>query len=183
VARDYYAASENTGRIVAERSADTSFVLSNASAVLAAIPGAAGKSQADASAHLVGFSVGGAVATVTAERDSRVRTVVNLDGGLYGSRDARAILAPYLMMYSAANAGLNDELLPAHAERVTPNGTKHLNYHELAALLPLLRYTGVTGTTNPATFVAQRNRAVRAFLARTAALEPGSRGSAALDHI
>lgn len=168
LARDYYAAAENTARIVTERCADTSFVLNNAGTVLACIPGVGPLSIGGASALLVGFSVGGAVATATAERDSRIRGVVNLDGGLYGSWNAREIQAPYLMMYSAANSGLNDELLPPQAERVTPAGTKHLNYHDVAALLPLLRYAGATGSANPSTFIAHRNQAVRAFLAQAA---------------
>ena len=68
------------------------------------------------------------------------------------------------MMYSAANDGSNDELLPGHAQRVAPAGTTHLNYHDAAALLPVLRYLRATGSTNAATFVAQRNLTVREFL-------------------
>jgi dienelactone hydrolase len=160
----YYDGADNTNRIVIERSADTSFVLDNASKVLAAIPGLRPDSVDISAAHLVGFSLGGAVATVTAERDRRTRSIANLDGGMYGSRNAREIRVPYLMMYSAANAGINDALLPGHAQHVAPAGTTHLNYHDAAALLPVLRYVRATGSTNAAAFVAQRNLAVREFI-------------------
>ena len=78
--------------------------MDNASKALAAIPGLRPDAVDTSAAHLVGLSLGGAVATVTAERDPRARSVANLDGGMYGSRNAREIHVPYLMMYSAANA-------------------------------------------------------------------------------
>ena len=172
LAPEYYDGAASTNRIVIERSADTSFVMDNASTVMAAIPGLRPDSVDTSTAHLVGFSLGGAVATVTAERDPRARSVANLDGGMYGSRTARDIRVPYLMMYSAPNDGSNDRLLPDHAQRVAPAGTTHLNYHDVAALLPGLRYLRATGSTNATAFVAQRNLTVRDFLsAPTAAVE------------
>lgn len=164
LAPQYFAGADTTNRIVIARSADTSFVMDNASAALAAIPGLRPDSVDTSAPHLVGLSLGGAVATVTAERDSRARSVANLDGGMYGSRNAREIHVPYLMMYSAANEGINDRLLPDHAQRVAPVGTTHLNYHDAAALLPVLRYLRASGSTNAAAFVAQRNLTVREFL-------------------
>jgi dienelactone hydrolase len=164
LAPEYYDGAASTNRIVIERSADTSFVMDNASSVVAAIPGLRPDSVDMSSAHLVGFSLGGAVATVTAERDPRARSVANLDGGMYGSRTAHDIRVPYLMMYSSSNDGGNDRLLPGHAQRVAPAGTTHMNYHDVAALLPGLRYLHATGSTNATAFVAQRNLTVREFL-------------------
>ena len=164
LAPQYFHGADTTNRIVIARSADTSFVMDNASAVLAAIPGLRPDSVDTSAAHLVGLSLGGAVATVTAERDPRARSVANLDGAMYGSRNASDIPVPYLMMYSAANEGINDRLLPGHAQRVAPAGTTHLNYHDAAALLPVLRYLRAIGSTNAAAFVAQRNLTVREFL-------------------
>jgi dienelactone hydrolase len=82
LAPQYYDGADNTNRIVIERSADTAFVMDNASTALAGIPGLQPESVDASAAHLVGFSLGGAVATVTAERDPRARSVANLDGGL-----------------------------------------------------------------------------------------------------
>ena len=171
LAPQYYDGADNTNRIVIERAADTSFVMDNASKALAAIPGLRPDSVDTSAAHLVGLSLGGAVATVTAERDPRARSVANLDGGLYGSRNAREIRVPYLMMYSAASSGSNDGLLPDHAQRVAPAGTTHLNYHDVAALLPVLRHLRATGSTNAAAFVAQRNLTVREFLSASTFLK------------
>jgi hypothetical protein len=75
------------------------------------------------------------------------------------------------MMYSAANDGGNDGLLPGHAQRVAPVGTTHLNYHDVSALLPVLRYMRATGSTNAATFIAQRNLTVREFLSAATILK------------
>ena len=116
------------------------------------------------SAHAIGFSVGGAVATTAAQRDERVRSVANLDGGMQGALDAKALRQAYLMMYSGANDGMNDELLPVGAQRVAPDGTAHLNYHDIAGLVPVLRLLGMTGRTSPKPFLEQRNHVVRDFV-------------------
>jgi dienelactone hydrolase len=164
LAVEYYAASENTNRIVVERAADTSFVLDRVQEVIARIPGLAAGAVDTARAHLVGFSLGGAVATECAKHDSRVASVVNLDGGMQGTAGQAAELrVPYLMMYSAANEGMNDALLPSTARRATPRATAHLNYHDIAALVPGLRLLGAVGRTDPRAFLRERNRAVVDF--------------------
>ena len=164
LAQRYYEAATNTNRIVRERAADTSFVLDRVGAALSVIPAWRPDRFSTAPVHLVGFSVGGAVATEVAGRDTRARTVVNLDGGLYGSIDARSLTLPYLMMYSERNDGGNDMLLPAHAQRQAPENTTHLNYHDVAGLLPVLRFMGATGRTDPLSFLRLRNQTVGGFL-------------------
>ena len=168
LALEYYRASTNTNRIVVERSIDTSFVLDHLENVLAQVPGLQTRSIERPSAHLVGFSVGGAVSTETAKRDSRACSVINLDGGMHGTVDATELRIPYLMMYSSANDGGNDQLLPSSATRLSPADTTHLNYHDIAALLPILRYARVTGRTDPKSFLAYRNQVVQEFQARQA---------------
>jgi dienelactone hydrolase len=173
LASEYYAASTATNRIVVERAADTVYVLDHVSAVLERIPGREPESIDTRSAHLVGFSVGGAVATETAKRDRRAASVVNLDGGMQGTQGPAAIEVPYLMMYSAANEGMNDALLPSHAQCLAPLGTTHLNYHDVAVLVPGLRLVGAIGRTSPRSFLRQRNRAVVGFCRTQRALDPG----------
>jgi dienelactone hydrolase len=168
LAVEYFQASTNTNRVVVERAADTSFVLGRIADVVAKIPSLRSNAIDTSSAHLVGFSVGGAVATETAKRDVRALSVVNLDGGMYGTLDTKAPSQPYLMLYSSANDGGNDKLLPQHAQRVATPDTTHLNYHDLAGLVPLLRLVRVTGRTNPRAFLEERNRLVREFLSRSA---------------
>ncbi len=163
LAMEYYKASTNTNRIVAERAADTTFVLNHIEDVVAIIPAVRAHAIDTSSAHLVGFSVGGAVATEAAKRDARASSVVNLDGGMQGTLDAQAPRQPYLMLYSSANDGMNDALLPLHARRVTAPDTTHLNVHDIAGLLPILRLARVTGRTDPWAFLEHRNRVVREF--------------------
>jgi dienelactone hydrolase len=167
LAVEYYNASTNTNRVVVERAADTSFVLNRIEDVVAKIPGVRTNAIDTSSARLIGFSVGGAVATETAKRDARARSVVNLDGGMQGTLDAKGLRQPYLMLYSSVNDGMNDELLPLHAQRLAPADTAHLNYHDIAGLLPVLRLARVTGRTNPRLFLEQRNRIVRDFVVAT----------------
>jgi hypothetical protein len=93
---------------------------------------------------------------------------VSLDGGMQGKPGEGEIRQPYFMMYSAANAGMNDALLPSSAKRVAPAGTAHLNYHDVAGLVPGLRLIGAIGATDARAFLAYRNRAVLDFCAARA---------------
>lgn len=163
LAHDYYRASPVTNQIVMERAADTSWVLDRMRALRNAIPGMPATGAID-EPHLVGFSLGGAVSTAVALRDTRARSVVNMDGGTQGPIDAGALQVPCLMLYSEANHGTNDLLLPPHIERETPAGTCHLNYHDLAGLMPVLRFTPALGRVDPSAFLCARNQTVRNYL-------------------
>jgi dienelactone hydrolase len=176
LAHDYYTASPNTNRIVRERAADTRLVLDRMESILDAIPGRHGNATSRPSVHLAGFSLGGAVATEVALHDARVASVVNLDGGTQGSIDAAALQVPYLMLYSQQNEGINDALLPTHAQRMAPAGTRHLNYHDIAGLVPLLRITPALGGIHPGKFLRHRNEMVRRFLGQ---LKPARNSSTA----
>jgi dienelactone hydrolase len=165
LARQLYEASVNTNRMVLERAKDTVFALDNLASVIAAIPGQRIRAVPPL-AHLVGYSVGGAVATEVALRDARVASAVNIDGGTYGSIDVRSVRVPYLMMYSAANEAINDELLPADAVRVCAPGTLHLNFHDVSGLVPPLRWIGALGAAEPLAALRWRNQTVAEFVAR-----------------
>lgn len=166
LARAYYEASSVTAQIVRERAADCRFVLDRLGEVLGAIPGRDTGSKVDDAVdiHLVGYSVGGAVSTEVALHDVRARSIVNLDGGTQGSVDATSLRSPYLMLYSAANEGINDALLPPSVRRACAPGSAHLNFHDLAGLLPSLRWVGALGKTDSRDFLFQRNAQVREFL-------------------
>src|SRR5690606_28909918 len=173
----YYARARNTNRIVIERSLDTSFVLDRIADVLRRVPGLDGDRLAGRPIHLVGFSVGGAVAHETAARDARAASVANIDGGLYGTQPALPVARPYLMLYSEANDGINDALLPAHAERYALAGTDHLSYHDASLWLPRRRYS--RSGRAAAVLLARRDGAVEAFLDRASAASEGRRPAAA----
>lgn len=163
LAREYYAASGNTNRIVMGRAADTEFVLEKLDQIRAALPGALPPS-AKLPVHLIGYSLGGAVATTVALRSQRTHSVINMDGGTQGAIDATALRVPYLMLYSAANEGINDALLPQHAQRRTLKAARHLNFHDIAGLIPALRFTRALGKGRPQQLLQERNELVLAFL-------------------
>jgi len=168
LAVEHYRHSTTTNRIVVERARDTSFALDRLEEILVQIPGFDEPEAVERRAQLVGFSLGGAVSGEAAAHDRRIESVVNLDGGMYGTQPPATIRQPYLMMYSSANDGVNDALLPEHAEREAPAQTAHLNYHDVSALMPLLGLTGAVGKVNARAFLEHRNRVVARFVARAA---------------
>jgi pimeloyl-ACP methyl ester carboxylesterase len=142
-------------------------VVEQLASVLATIPGSAAGSASTLPIHFVGYSIGGAIATRVGTDDDRVASVSNIDGGLYGTPEAPALRVPYLMIYSAGNEGINDALLPPHATRLTAPRTTHLNFHDVAGILPLLRWVRAIGPTDPAAVLGWRNRAVADFTAQS----------------
>ncbi len=170
LASQLYAAAGSTHRIAVERARDTQFVLDQLPSLVAAIPGGDTRGADLSAVHLVGYSLGGAVATQVAGSGRRATCVVNIDGGLYGSSDASALRVPYLMMYSARNEAINDELLPKQATRIAAPGTHHLNYHDVAGLVPPLRWIRAVGPTDPIAALHWRNQTVAGFLRDSAAI-------------
>ncbi len=164
LARTYYAASPNTARIVRERAADTGWVLDQMPTLLRCIPGMPADAALAARVKLAGFSLGGAVAVEVALRDARAAAVVNIDGGTQGSIDAAALAVPCLMLYSEDNAGINDALLPATTPRQIVPGTRHLNFHDVAGILPGLRFTRALGKVDVLAGLRERNLRVCGFL-------------------
>lgn len=176
MATAYYARSRRTNRIVVERARDTSFVLDHVAEILRQVPGLDGERLANRPIHLVGFSLGGAVAHETAARDARIASVANLDGGLYGTQPALPVARPYLMLYSTANDGMNDALLPPHAVRCAFPGSDHLGYHDASLWLPWRRF-GRSGRA-ARELLARRNRTVASFLEQAGAADPASSADA-----
>ena len=163
-APDYYRSAENTNRIVAARTADVTFALRHIDDVVKGIPGF-GKTKLDTDhIAMVGFSLGGAIATEFAASDGRAAAIVNLDGGFFGSQQGELIAAPYLMMYSSESEGMNDALLPKQTRSITGPLTKHLNYHDIAMMMPFLRHTGILGKAPARDFIEFRNHEVCDFL-------------------
>ncbi len=115
---------------------------------------------------MVGFSLGGAIATEFAASDCRAAAIVNLDGGFFGSQQGELIAAPYLMMYSGESEGMNDALLPKQTRSITGPLTKHLNYHDISMMMPFLRYAGILGRAHARDFIELRNHEICDFLLR-----------------
>jgi len=164
LATEYYRESSNTNLIVMERATDTCYVMDHLAEVFSKTPGYVRGAIDESGASQIGFSVGGAVASEVATKRATTLAVVNLDGGMYGSLNTTNLFQPYLMLYSSSNEDINASLLPSHAKSIAPPLSKHLNYHDVSMVLPLLRFTGATGKTEPKEFIQQRNSAVRTFL-------------------
>jgi hypothetical protein len=164
--RHYFESALNANRIVAERAADIAHVLGRLNDVAPLVPGLQNPGLGEQSIFLVGLSLGGAVATEFAAMDQRAGAVVNMDGGIFGTRIGHPPHIPYLMLYSSLTEGLNDVLLPGGAERQAPPHAAHLNYHDISILMPELRFFGAVGRTDARRFIEERNRTVLDFLNR-----------------
>jgi len=165
---EYFRIASNTNRIVAGRCADVEYAVSSLDLIMHGIRGIDG-SSAGAPVGAIGLSLGGAVATEYAKRTGeKPRGVVNMDGGIYGAEREKPIESPYLMLYSEESAGNNDASLAvsggAEITRRTIAGTKHLNFHDIAAVYPALKWLGVIGSASPMAVINERNRSVSDFV-------------------
>ena len=168
LSKEYFSIASNTNKIVSARSLDIDYAVAELETLLGLIPGV----DRSAAAELVGaagLSLGGAVATEYAKRSgSAGGCVVNIDGGIYGERRDQPIGQRYLMLYCEENRGSNDLSLRATdgiaiTERVIPH-TKHLNFHDIAAIYPALKWLRVIGSANPMAVVGERNRLISDFI-------------------
>lgn len=171
LAREYYAASPNTGHIARERAVDARWVMDQIEGLVRIIPGPPQGTGEDLRVMLAGFSLGGAVSSQVALRDARVSAVVNIDGGTQGAGHLTTLATPCLMLYSEANEGMNDALLPASSSREVVPGTKHLNFHDIAGLIPGLRFTRALGKASPLQVLQERNVRVCRFLGQKSCLK------------
>ena len=165
---EYFRIASNTNRIVAGRCADVEYAVSSLDLIMHGIRGI-DRSSASAQVGAIGLSLGGAVATEYAKRTGEKPTgVVNMDGGIYGAEREKPIESPYLMLYSEESAGNNDASLAvsggAEITRRTIAGTKHLNFHDIAAVYPALKWLGAIGSASPMAVINERNQSVSDFL-------------------
>ena len=166
--KQYVGMASNTNRIVFARSVDIEFAIAELETLLEVIPGADSVAATELFG-VVGLSLGGAVATEYAKRNShRVTCVVNMDGGIYGTQPEKPVGKRYLMLYSQENDGVNDSALAATdgveiTRSVIPD-TRHLNFHDIAAIYPVLRWLGAIGSASPMAVVERRNQLISDFV-------------------
>jgi len=168
LSNEYFRIATNTNRIVAGRCADVEYAVSELERIAQSIPGIDDISAASP-VGAIGLSLGGAVATEYAKRARRKPScVVNMDGGIYGAEREEPIATRYLMLYSQENDGSNDASLVASSgaeiTRRTIAGTKHLNFHDIAAVYPALKWLGVIGSASPMAVINERNRSISDFV-------------------
>ena len=168
LSNEYFRIASNTNRIVAGRCADVEYAVAALERIMHGIRGIDGISAASP-VGAIGLSLGGAVATEYAKRSGQKPScVVNMDGGIYGAEREKPIATRYLMLYSHENDGSNDASLVASGgaeiTRRTIAGTKHLNFHDIAAVYPALKWLGAIGSANPMAVINDRNQSVSDFL-------------------
>lgn len=164
----YYRIASNTNRIVSERSTDIAFAVANMHSLLNAVPGLEGSEAVEVSGVL-GLSLGGAVATEYSKRGAAgPKCVVNIDGGIYGTLLDQPIRGRYLMLYSEPNGDINAASLPGSDKTdvttETFSGTKHLNFHDIAMIYPMLKWLRITGSAAPAVVIQRRNELIMEFV-------------------
>ena len=144
-----YEAATGTAELVARRARDTRFLLDRLNEVITVVPRLEETEIDVSSVGVLGLSLGGAVASRVATSDPRVVAVANLDGGLYGADSEKRVAVPYLMIYSEQNVGSNDlrlmEERPGLVSEATIPGSRHLDFHDASAVLPILRVFGALG--------------------------------------
>ena len=165
---EYFRIASNTNRIVSARCVDIEYAIAELETVMNVIPGVDAVPATEL-VGVIGLSLGGAVATEYAKQNGeRVSCVVNLDGGIYGTQPEKPIDTSYLMLYSQENSGGNDSSLATTdgtelVRKVIPD-TKHLNFHDIAAIYPFLKWLGAIGSANPMAVVKERNQWISDFL-------------------
>ena len=160
----------NTNAIATERAMDSRYVVACLDSLLMNIPGLITDSGPDISISAVGLSLGGAVSIELAKSEPTVQYVVNIDGGIYGESRNLPLSNPCLMVYSEANKNINELTLNpicSEVESVTINGTKHVNFHDIALIFPrLLKMLGVLGKLDVASAIHKRNELVETFISK-----------------
>lgn len=168
VALQAYQSNITLTTIVKRRALDTAYVLDNLASILNTIPGCQnGICVNEDKIGLVGFSLGGAVATELCKSDQRCRAAVNLDGGIFGTNIQAPVTVPYLMLYSEPHEGGNDFAKKASGpsfEEHTIEGAMHANFHDATLVLPALRWFGLLGPIDGREMIRRKNTIVLKFL-------------------
>ena len=108
------------------------------------------------------------MATEFSKNDERCATVVNIDGGLYGTQMEKPISVPYLMMNGdcgdCKDEWFNDLVLKnatVDVHILTMPQTKHLDFHDAKLVMPFLRWLGPLGKAPSREFLAKKNELIR----------------------
>lgn len=115
---------------------------------------------------MLGMSFGGGAITEICKTDARCKAGVNLDGGIFGSRQRVPLQVPHLVLASPPNVKYFEYQLltssaPHHLGVIA--GTTHADFMDLALLFPLLKWLGLAGPIDPGRMLALMNRTTERF--------------------
>lgn len=165
---DFYENAINTNAITSARASDSQFVIDNLDSLLDCECFPQRRPDKELSLAAIGLSLGGAVSMELAKREPRVVKVVNIDGGNFGESRNLPLTASCSMIYSEPNSNINEQIFSAWKnpiESVTIGGAKHINFHDIALIFPLLlRLLGAVGKSNVKSVIGARNNLLTNFL-------------------
>lgn len=98
---------------------------------------------------LLGMSFGGGAVTELCKFDARCHAGLNLDGGLFGSRQRQPLKVPFLGLISAGNERYNEYLLLSSENdyyEVLVEGATHGDYFDMVILMPFMKWLGLNGS-------------------------------------
>jgi predicted dienelactone hydrolase len=161
---ELFHASSAFNRMVANEAKDCAYVLNNAPELFAKIPSLEKDALSVDRVGLLGLSLGGAVATEFCKYDERCVAVVNMDGGIYGTRIEEPVPVPYMMMNAEEGEGGCDSALKnatAEMNNLTMPQTKHMDFHDAKLVMPILRWLRVLGKAPSREFMDKKNKLIR----------------------
>lgn len=151
--REYLAENHSAQESLKVWTEDTRFVLDQIEALNRGEPTGPFSGRLDPGRiGLFGHSMGGAVTGETCRLDERCKAGANLDGVQLGDVIDGRLRPPFLMMYSAINAGQNDVVYSKSANiqyRVVVRGTVHTDYCDFPLVSPLFKLAGAAGKLDP----------------------------------
>jgi dienelactone hydrolase len=163
VCLELFYATSAFNRMVAAEVKDCDYVLNNAPELFAKIPSLEKRAVSVDRVGSLGLSLGGAVATEFSKNDERCAAVVNMEGGIYGTRIEDPVSVPYMMMYAEQGECCDLALKNATVEvnNVTMPQTKHLDFHDAKLVIPILRWLGPLGKAPSREFMDKKNKLIR----------------------
>jgi dienelactone hydrolase len=167
LSRRYFEIASSANHIVSARTGDVEHVVKSLKTLLGSLS-AFGDARDPEILGALGLSLGGAVATEYSKQNNDISCAVNIDGGIYGEMLDVPITCPYLMLYSQQNCDSNGLSLTTNGNAWIRNetipDTKHLNFHDVASIYPILSLLKIVGKANPADVLQRRNQLISDFV-------------------
>jgi predicted dienelactone hydrolase len=132
------------------RVADIQFAVDELERMNAGEPGTMFAGKLDLSRlGIAGHSLGGAVAGQTCLVDDRFKACANLDGFQWGDVANGEVHQPFMILYSEQFQGSSDFILDNLKNDtyvLTIEGSKHMNFQDVAVVMPGTKIIGMTGS-------------------------------------
>jgi predicted dienelactone hydrolase len=118
---------------------------------------------------IAGHSMGGAVAGQTCLVDDRFKACANLDGFQWGDVANGEVHQPFMILYSEQFRGGSDFILDNLVNdtyMLTIEGSKHMNFQDMAVVMPGTKMIGMTGSISAQRMFQITNNYLLAFFGK-----------------